>query len=74
LVPQNSEIAYIVKEENCGFVFDPTDLDGLINAICLLKSDDNLRKQMARNSRMAFEKKYSTRIIADKYEVLLKDL
>lgn len=74
MVPEHSEIAYVVKEENCGFVINPTDLDGLINVIILLKSDENLRKQMGHNSRRAFEIKYTTRIIADRYKTILNEL
>jgi len=74
MVPENSEIAFIVKEENCGFVVNPTDQDALIDIISLLKSDENLRKSMGQSSRMAFEKKYTTRKIAERYEVLLNEL
>jgi colanic acid biosynthesis glycosyl transferase WcaI len=74
MVPEQSEIAYVVKEENCGFVLNPTDLDGLLNAITVLKSDENMRKKMGRNSRNAFEKKYTSRIIAARYKTLLNEL
>ena len=74
LVPLNSEIAFTVKEENCGFVVNPGDLDGFIKAIGLLKSDENLRKQMGQNSRLAFEKKYSTRKIAGRYKLMIEEL
>jgi colanic acid biosynthesis glycosyl transferase WcaI len=74
MVPEQSEIAYIVKEENCGIVLDPSDLNGLLNAIGILKSDDNLRKMMGQNSRKSFEKKYTTRIIAGRYQTLLNEL
>ena len=68
LVPANSEIAYIVREENCGFVVNPTDLNGLINAVSVLKSDEKLRNEMGVNGRNAFVKKYTTKIIASKYK------
>ena len=74
LVPQNSEIAFIVREENCGFVINPGDLDEFIKAIGLLKSDENLRKQMGHNSRLAFEEKYSTREIAGRYKLMIEEL
>ena len=71
LVPDNSEIGLVVKEENCGIVVNPEDTDGLINAINLLKNDETLRRQMGINGRMAFEKKYTTRIAAEKFKTLL---
>jgi len=74
LVPDNSEIAYVVKEENCGIVVNPDDTEGLINAIILLQKNEILRKQMGLNGRMAFEKKYTTRIAADRYKALLDNI
>jgi colanic acid biosynthesis glycosyl transferase WcaI len=74
LVPDNSEIAYVVKEENCGIVVSPEDTDGLIKAIILLKNNDALRIQMGINGRRAFENKYTTRIAAEKYKALLCEI
>jgi colanic acid biosynthesis glycosyl transferase WcaI len=71
MVPEESEIAYTVREENCGFVINPTDVDGLIKAIVLLKSDEILAKQLGQNSRMAFEKKYTARVVAERYKTVL---
>jgi len=74
IVPENSEIAYVVKEENCGIIVRPGDLDGLAAAICMLKSDESLVKQMGINSRNAFMKKYTTRVIAESYKKVLSQL
>jgi glycosyltransferase involved in cell wall biosynthesis len=74
MVPENSEIAYLVREENCGFVIDPTDLGGLMNSISLLKSDKDLTRQLGQNGRKAFENKYTTRIIAERYKLLLNSI
>jgi colanic acid biosynthesis glycosyl transferase WcaI len=72
MVPENSEIGLIIREENCGFVINPNDLDGLVNAILKLKSDEKLRTAMGKNGRKAFEQKYLTRIIAEKYKSLIQ--
>ena len=74
LVPKSSEIALILHEENCGVVVDPSDVEGLINAILYLKSDGNLRNEMGQNGRMAFEQKYTTKIIASRYKSLIQTL
>ncbi len=71
LVPEESEIAYIVEEENCGIVVKPGDIDALINAIKELKVNSSLRIQMGINGRAAFEKKYTTSIISKRYALLL---
>ena len=67
LAPDQSEIAYIVREENCGIVIDPEDFNGLIGAILKLKDDEKLRTILGLNGRTAFEKKYTTNIIAKRY-------
>jgi glycosyltransferase involved in cell wall biosynthesis len=74
MVPENSEIALIVREESCGYVLNPYDLDGLLKAILELKSDEKLRTAMGENGRKAFEQKYSTKIIADRYKSLIQSL
>lgn len=67
VVPDNSEIAYMVREENCGLVVKPGDAEGLIKAIETLKDNDQLRLDMGRNGRTAFEKKYTLSVVASKY-------
>ena len=74
VVPRESEIAYIVTEENCGLIVEPGDTDGLLNAIYLLKSDDALRIRLGQNGRDAFEKKYTTRLVAAQYMELFNDI
>ncbi|UCG28697.1 MAG: glycosyltransferase family 4 protein [Bacteroidales bacterium] len=71
LVPEESEIACIIREENCGLVVDPNDVDGLIHAIDTLKLNEKRRIEMGMNGRIAFEKKYTTRIIAQEYKSLI---
>lgn len=74
MVPQQSEIANIVCEENCGYVVEPGDVDGLINAVLELKSNEKLRQKMGINGRKAFEQKYTTKVIAGKYKLLIQAL
>lgn len=73
LVPVDSEIAYIIEEENCGIRVDPYDSNGLADAINKLKSDDELRKRLGKNGREAFLRKYTTEIIAEKYISLFQE-
>lgn len=74
MVPENSEIGLIIKEENCGILLNPGDSEGLVNAINLLKENQDLRNEMGRNSRKSFESKYKVSIIADRYKLLLESL
>jgi glycosyltransferase involved in cell wall biosynthesis len=74
IVPFESEIAMIVKEENCGIVVEPGDAEGIINAILQLKSDEEKRKIMGAKGRKAFEDKYTTKVIAFKYKKMLAEI
>jgi glycosyltransferase involved in cell wall biosynthesis len=74
MVPEESEIAYLVNEEKCGIVVQPDDHEGLNKSIEKLKSDNNLRKNYGKNGRAAFENKYTTKIIADKYLMLIDEV
>ena len=71
IVPEDSEIAMILKEEDCGLVVEPGDINGLKNAIIRLKEDEKLRIKMGINARKAFENKYTVRIIAQQYKKLI---
>jgi colanic acid biosynthesis glycosyl transferase WcaI len=71
IVPANSEIAYIIKEENCGLVVAPGDLDGFIEAIIFLRDNEATRILMGQNGRKAFEQKYTSRAAGNKYIELI---
>jgi len=74
LVPSQSEIGLVVMEERCGYVIDPNDIGGLQEAINELKNNEQLRHQMGVNSRKAFENKYTTSVIAERYKSLILSL
>jgi rhamnosyl/mannosyltransferase len=63
-----------VKEENCGIVVEPGDFNGLNDAILLLKSDKSIRQKMGINGRKAFEEKYTTGKVAEKYKNIIREL
>ena len=74
LVPENSEIAMLVREENCGLIVNPADYEGLINAITYLKENEQERIKMGENARLAFENKYTTKIASTAYKNLISKL
>jgi len=74
VVPENSEIALVVNEENCGFVIKPGDEIGLVNAITELKLNIEKRTIMGENARNAFNKKYTTQVSAEKYYEIIDSL
>jgi glycosyltransferase involved in cell wall biosynthesis len=71
MVPENSEIGLVIKEEKCGILLHPDDLQGLLNAITFLKENDGARHEMGINSRRAFERKYKVGLISERYKTLL---
>lgn len=74
IVPGNSEIAYIVREEKCGYVLDPEDAAGVIQVIVNMQNNELLRKELGNNGRKAFEEKYTTQVIAKQYEEVIETL
>ncbi len=68
----SSGIAAIVHEENCGLVVAPNNVDALRKAIDTIKNNQELRKQMAQNGRLAFEKRYTTTMVARKYKQIIE--
>ena len=74
MVPEESEISFVVKEERCGYVIAPGNTDELKMRLTELKQNQNLRAEMGKNARKAFEQKYTTRIIAQKYIRILADI
>ncbi len=74
IVPDDSEIARVVHEENCGIVVAPNDADLLVLAILRLKNNKQLRTVMGENGRKAFELKYSTSNLSARYRLLLESM
>jgi glycosyltransferase involved in cell wall biosynthesis len=72
-VPLNSEIAAVVGEENCGVVVAPGKVEDLIDAIKYLEKNPSVCRLMGENARKAFEQKYTTDIISQKYIKIAED-
>ena len=58
-VPGDSEIGLVVKEESCGRVVEPGDVEGLADAIRTLASDPALVADMSANAFSAYRLKYT---------------
>jgi colanic acid biosynthesis glycosyl transferase WcaI len=71
-VPANSEVAYTITEEECGFVIPPGDVDGLVSRIQQLEQDRDLTSTMGLRSFQAYKSKYTIETIARQFQDLLK--
>lgn len=71
-VPEKSEIAYVIREEECGFVIPPGDVDGLVKRIEQLASDRSLTSQMGCRSFHAYKSKYTIEAITEQFQTILK--
>ncbi|MFA0847766.1 MAG: glycosyltransferase family 4 protein [Methanobacterium formicicum] len=58
IVNENTSMANIVKDENCGMIIPYGDENALKNSISLIKDNPTLKKRLGDNGRMAYEKKY----------------
>lgn len=74
VAPKNSEIALIVSESECGIVVEPGDVQALVSAIIFLKDNPERRKQMAINSRAAFENRYTIENGLKKYLAIFNEV
>ena len=66
IVNDNSSMADIVREENCGLVVPYGDVDAIRSAILMLKNDPALCKRLGENGRKAYETKYSWKIMEER--------
>jgi colanic acid biosynthesis glycosyl transferase WcaI len=70
-VPAKSEIAYTVTEEDCGFVVQPGDVNGLVEKIKALEADRDLTSKMGWRSFQAYQSKYTIEIITKQFKSML---
>jgi len=77
IVSDNSTMADIVRQNNCGLVVPYGDVELIKHAILTLKNNPELRKQLGANGRSAYEEKYSWEKMEERlisaYEVLLSE-
>ncbi len=71
-VPVDSEIALVVKEEQCGLVVAPGDVDGLVNSILDLYKDRHLTQEMGHKSFNAYQTKYTSECAVKRFEDLFE--
>jgi len=57
-VPSNSEVAMTVLENNCGFVVDPGDSQGLAAKVLELRNDREKTLKFGGNSFLSYKEKY----------------
>jgi glycosyltransferase involved in cell wall biosynthesis len=70
----DTEIAMIVKENNCGFIVEQGDVKALIDIILRLYEDRQLCTAMGKNGRIAIDRRYNVRHAAQEYKSLIKAL
>jgi len=70
----DSEIAKIVKEENCGIVVKPGKEKELADSILQFYNDKASLKQMSKNASRAINEKYNLGEISKKYLDLIEQV
>ncbi|MDD3926551.1 MAG: glycosyltransferase family 4 protein [bacterium] len=74
IAEDDSEIARVIREEECGFVISPDDPRGLAEAVSVLMSDPGLCRRMGRNALAAYRGKYTREITVSMFRDLLSSL
>lgn len=68
LCRDNSRLARIIKEANCGYVFQHSNIEEIKSAILELKNNPGLIDTFRKNSRKYFDENYTLENAVDKYE------
>jgi len=74
IVSDGGSMARIVKDEMCGLVVPYGDVQALREAITSLRDDPQLRVQLGRNGRLAYERKYSGDLMSKRILDAYKEL
>ncbi len=72
LLVAHGEAATIVRDNRAGIVVAPGDLDGLVNALRVLRDDPELRAELGANGRRAAELHFDRAEIARRFMLMLE--
>ena len=72
--PAGTNVDQAITDYECGFSLRQGDVAGLVDAIRLLRSDQDLAARLSRNARRAFEETYSDRSALPRFDALLDEL
>jgi len=74
IMDRNSEISFVIEENNCGFVIEPGNVEGLVETIFRLYSNPGLRQKLGKNGLLAIRNKYNLKNAANKYYSILRSI
>ena len=74
IMPENTEVAFTLKEFKCGIVTPPKDILSLVKATTWLKNNESERKAMGLRAHTAFSKNFTIQRCAEQYYCLLKQI
>ena len=72
--PKDSEIARVVREENCGLLVTPGDAEMLARAIASLADNPVRAGEMGRRAKEAYLEKYTLDLALDRFETCCKPI
>ena len=70
---ETCELGRTIKELDCGFVIEQGDVDAMVDAINVLRTDEERRAGMGARAREALVNKYQRRVALDQYERILEE-
>ncbi len=74
VMSERSEIARVIREEECGFVVSPGDVSGLHKAILQLYNNVTLKEDMGMFARESIDKRYNLKNASEKFFQLIEKL
>jgi len=66
-----SEVARIIKEGNCGLNILPDDIQGMVKMFQRLRKEEAVTEKMGKNAREYVEENYAKDVVLNKYEKLI---
>jgi glycosyltransferase involved in cell wall biosynthesis len=74
IVNDHTSMSDIVREEKCGLIVSYGDVNSIKDAIVKLRNDLALREELGNNGRLAYEQKYSWKIMEKRLLAVYKNI
>lgn len=67
------EIKRVLKEDNCGLISDPNNIDELAENIITILKDKQMQEALGKRARETAERKYAWSMLAEKLNIIYKE-
>ena len=72
IMAKNGEVGRLIQQHECGFVIEPGNVDGLVNAVVAVSTDAEARAAMGARARAMLEAHFTRRQAMERWRRLLQ--